>query len=60
MSNDYVLPSIESFVTLTGEERDSILLQALQHAGGQFGVMQEELGNLHRENILLHEDNTHS
>jgi hypothetical protein len=60
MSNDYVLPSMESFGTLTGEERDSVLLQVLQHAGGQFGVMQEELGNLHGDNSLLREDNTHS
>jgi hypothetical protein len=60
MSDDYVLPSMESFGTLTGDERDSVLLQALQHAGGQFGVMQEELGNLRRENCLLREDNTHS
>jgi hypothetical protein len=60
MSDNYVLPSMESFGTLTSDERDSVLLQALQHAGGKFGVMQEELGNLHGENRLLHEDNVHS
>jgi hypothetical protein len=60
MSDDYVLPLMESFGALTGDERDSILLQALQHTGGQFGVMQEELGNLHGENCLLCKDNTHS
>jgi hypothetical protein len=49
---------MESFGTLNGDERDSILELALQHAGGQFGVMQEELGNLHGENCLLCEDNT--
>jgi hypothetical protein len=51
---------MESFGALTGDERDSILLQALQHVGEQFGVMQEELGNLCGENCLLCEDNTHS
>jgi hypothetical protein len=60
MSTEYVLPSMESFGALNGEERDSVLLQALQHAGGQFGVMQEELGNLRGENRLLREDNVHS
>jgi hypothetical protein len=60
MSEDYVLPSMESFGAVTGEERDSILLQALQHVGEQFRVMQEELGNLRGENRLLREDNTHS
>jgi hypothetical protein len=59
MSEDPVLPLMESFGTLNGDERDSILLHALQHMGGQFGVMQEELGNLHRENHLLCKDNTH-
>jgi hypothetical protein len=60
MSTEYVLPSMESFGALNGEERDSVLLQALTHAGGQFGVMQEELGNLRGENRLLREDNVHS
>jgi hypothetical protein len=60
MSNDYVLPSMESFGALTGEKRDSVLLQALQHAGEQFGVMQEEPGNLRGENRLLREDSAHS
>jgi hypothetical protein len=60
MSDDFVLPSMESFGTLTSDERDGILLHALQHVGGQFGVMQEELGSLHGENCLLCEDNTHS
>jgi hypothetical protein len=50
---------MESFGALSGDDRDSILLQALQHLGGQFGVMQEELGNLRRENCLLCKDNTH-
>jgi hypothetical protein len=44
---------MESFGALSGNKRDSILLQALQHTGGQFRAMQEELENLCRENCLL-------
>jgi hypothetical protein len=60
MSEEFVLPSMESFGALSSNDRDGIRLQALQHTGGQFGVMQEELGNLRGENCLLHKDNTHS
>jgi hypothetical protein len=53
-----ILPSSAELPgTMNGNESDRILLWALQHAGGQFGVMQEELGNLHRENCLLCQDN---
>jgi hypothetical protein len=52
MSEEFVLPLMESFGALSSNGRDGILLQALQHMGEQFRVMQEEPGNLCRENCL--------
>jgi hypothetical protein len=48
---------MESFGAMNSDKSDGILLQALQHAGGQFRAMQELLGNLRGENCLLCEDN---
>ncbi|WP_190154630.1 hypothetical protein, partial [Streptomyces humidus] len=60
MSEEFALPSMESFGAMNSEQRDGILLQALQHVGGQFGAMQDVLENLHRENSLLRMDTVQS